>query len=437
MFAHGLRRAWRIPVEAYDRFRGPGTVPDDIAVGVRSLHAARRTLDRLLTGNILPFWFPHVVDREYGGYRLHHNRWGRCMGHGLKRVITQARTLWLFARLARSPYGHPEHLAAAAHGFAFLRDRMWDPVHGGFYWEVDTTGHMVTKPDKHVCGQAFALYALSEYALASGDPAARDFATRVFGLFETHAYDRVRRGYDESFERDWRRQKGDAPNVMGVAPALKLMNTHLHIMEAITTYVELTQQALARERLIELIRILSATVVRPSGACTEQYRDDWTLIPSTGGDRVSYGHALENLWLLIDAAEVAGVGTGALLDVCHRLFEYSATHGFDFEHGGFFASGPLDRPADQRQKIWWVQAEALLGALYLYRHTGEARYFDNFSRTLDWIVTRQADWIRGDWYAEITPGGAVAGDKAGVWKSPYHNGRAVLRSLEILAQQVD
>lgn len=429
-----LRRLWRVPFDVYDRWRGPGAVPRDVSVGASSSQAAQGTLELLLSRNILPFWFPQVLDHQHGGYRLHHNRWGRWMGPAIKRVVTQARTTWFFARLARSPYGRPEHLAAAAHGFVFLRDRMWDPVHGGFYWEVDATGRVPTKPDKHLCGQSFALYALSEYARASGDPSARDLATQVFDLWEAHAYDRIHGGYFESFEHDWRRQAGPTRNVMNTLAALKYMNSHLHFMEAITTYLQLTQSAVARDRLVELIHILRERVVRPMGACTDPHQDDWAPILTNGADRVSYGHDMENLWLLIEAAEVAGLGAVAVLDVARRLFDYSMTHGFDSAHGGFFAGGPLGLAADQHHKIWWVQAEALLAALYLYRLTAEARYFECFGRTLAWIVTRQADWIRGDWYAEITPGGVVTGDKAGVWKSPYHNGRAVLLGLDVLSR---
>ena len=72
-----------------------------------------------------------------------------------------------------SDYATPEYLLAATHGYEFLRDRMWDRQFGGFYWEVDSSGRAATRPDKHTYGQAFGLYALTAYAVASGDSNAK------------------------------------------------------------------------------------------------------------------------------------------------------------------------------------------------------------------------------------------------------------------------
>ena len=56
---------------------------------------------------------------------------------------------------------------------------MWDQQFGGFYWEVDSSGRAATRPEKHMYGQAFGLYALTEYAMASGDPTAKADSQRT------------------------------------------------------------------------------------------------------------------------------------------------------------------------------------------------------------------------------------------------------------------
>jgi mannobiose 2-epimerase len=81
-----------------------------------------------------------------------------------------------------------------------------------------------------------------------------------------------------------------------------------------------------------------------------------------------------------------------------------------------------------------VQAEGLIAALQMYCLTEEKTYWTCFSRTLDWIVNHQADWEHGDWHAAITEEWKISGVKAGPWKSPYHNGRAMLECLELLAR---
>ena len=125
--------------------------PDD-----QSLGAARNTLERILTENIIPFWYPEVLDHQDGGYRLNHDLEGRWGGPASKFLVTQARTVWFLSRLVNSKYANPEYLEAARHGYAFLRDRMWDKNCGGFYWEVDSSGRSVKVVDKRIYGQAFA-----------------------------------------------------------------------------------------------------------------------------------------------------------------------------------------------------------------------------------------------------------------------------------------
>ena len=98
------------------------------------------SLETLLTDNLIPFWYPGVVDLAHGGYRLNHDSSGRYLGTAAKQIDSQAGTLWFFARLARSPFGTEQHLAAARHGFEFLRDHMWD------HESEDSSGKSILRP---------------------------------------------------------------------------------------------------------------------------------------------------------------------------------------------------------------------------------------------------------------------------------------------------
>lgn len=392
----------------------------------------RHTLEKILNENILPFWYPEVIDLENGGYYLNHDIRGERKGPSSKYLVTQARTLWFFSRLVRSAYGTEEHQQAARHGYDFLCNRMWDKQFGGFYWEVDATGKSAIKSHKHLYGQAFGLYAVSEYAMVFNDTKATVLARQIFGHLEDHAHDQRYGGYEEFFYRNWQGTPSDSSGYLNSAPGLKLMNTHVHLLEALSEYYLLTADNLARERLIELIFILSNTVVRKTlGACTDKYHQDWS--PCRDDDRISYGHDLENIWLLVKACNVAGISNMPLLDLYKTLFNYSFQYGFDPKAGGFYASGHFNKSADNRVKIWWIQAETLVSALQMYSLTGAKIYFDCFLKTLDWIVKYQVDWEYGDWYAEVSKNGRPVGDKSGAWKGPYHNGRAMLQCLELLA----
>jgi mannobiose 2-epimerase len=393
-------------------------------------HEMRKALDE----NIHRFWYPKSIDTKLGGYQLHFGPDGSSKGDGPKGIVTQARMLWYFARMARAGYGgRTANIKAADHGYQFLIQKMWNPRHGGFAWEVDASGAAKTKPRIHMYGQSFALYAISEFALASGRKDVLAFAVKFFDLLEKKAHDSKHGGYIEFFEEDW------TPAVDGSymsAPGdYKLMNTHLHLMEAMTAFYRASKLPLARERLLELMTIESNAVVRKGlAACTDQYRRDWTPVLEGNGARVSYGHDLENVWLLADAAAAAGVPIAPLKDLFESTWAYSMKHGWDAKDGGFWYWGPFMAPASGRYKSWWVQAEVLVSALTMYKLTGEERYREVFAKTWEFTKKHLIDWRNGEWWTQVDSGLKPGGDKGGLWKSAYHNGRAMMECLALLKE---
>ena len=425
-----LRRQW----QRYAPHRHVASPPPSDLPAPRSLvrlEDSRPILRRILTETICDFWYPATIDTEHGGYGCNVDHAGRWSGATSRYLIGQARTLWFFSHLLRSGHGDTRHRDAARHGFAFLRDRMWDSDHGGFYWQVDAADGTVAKPDKQICGQSFALYALAEYALATGDDAARALAGDLFGLIDAEAHDPEQPGYFEMLTQDWSRVPDW--NYMDRNPRHKTINTHLHLMEAFSTFYALTGDDLVRARLMELIHIQRDLVFRPEyDACSDSHLRDWTPVRRRWDSSVSYGHDLESIWLLADAREAIGEPVAPDLDTCRRIFASSLRHGFDRKRGGFYFLGPYKRPALHRQKIWWVQAESLVAALRMHGLTGESVYADCYRETLHWIVSAQVDWRHGEWHLEVAPNGRAFGAKGGAWKTPYHNGRAMIRCLQLL-----
>ena len=400
---------------------------------VADLQATAPALEKNLTQNILKFWYPGTLDGEHGGFLIDHDAQGRFKGEGPKAIVTQARMVWLSARLVREGRGGAAMAEAARQGYRFLLDKMWDREFGGFYWEVDRTGTRIVHPNKHLYGQAFGLYAIAEYARATRNPAAVEDARRLFDLLEAKAHDSANGGYREFFGRDWGPAPPEARPYLGGTADLKLMNTHLHLMEALTALYRADPSPRVALRLSELITIQSNTVVRKAiGACTDQYAADWTPKLDGTAARASYGHDLENIWLLVDALDALGQSASPLRDLFNQLFAYSLANGYDQANGGFYDSGPLGQPADRRDKVWWVQAEALVSALTMYRLTGDPQYAQVYLKTWAFTDTVQTDWTAGEWHPTVTPDGRGTGEKANRWKAGYHNGRAMLEALRLL-----
>ena len=415
-----------------------GQPPDDAEHLSRTVDSTgeQETLERILVHNIIPFWYPRTVDQNDGGYLLNHDSGGVWKGPAGKRLVAQARMLLFFSRLARSRFARPEYLVAAQHGFSFLSGRMWDREYGGFFWETDHSGTKPTMPQKHVYAQAFALYALCRYAAASGDRPAIDLARDLYELMDEHAHDAANGGYRENFLRDWSLPPADAFGYIGARTGVKLMNTHMHLLEAMTEYYRLTADQRVGQRLAELITIQSNAVVRKSiGMCTDRHAADWTPLDDRDAGEISFGHNVENVTFLINACDAAGISCAPLVDLFRSIFAFTLRYGFDHTNGGFLEACRYSGAAHKKEKVWWVQAEGLLGSLHMFRLTGEDVYFRCFQRELEWIARRQADWSHGEWHDRIAVDGKPTGDKAGPWKDPYHHSRALLRCLDILESQ--
>ncbi|MBI1389314.1 MAG: N-acylglucosamine 2-epimerase [bacterium] len=397
------------------------------------LRQAKTRIQKILLENIDAFWLPQLVDVDRGGYQLNHDAKGEWQGPESKGIVTQARCLWYFSAMLNHGFGDDRHRAAADHGFSYFRDRMWDDQYGGFYQQMAEDGEKVEIGLKHLYGESFMLYGLSEYYKATRNPLAIDLAWRLASLLDRYAHDDEFGGFRESFNRDWSPAGPDVKNLMNVPNDFKLMNTHLHLLEAYSTWYEVSRDPGAREDLLELIAIQSNAVVRKTvGGCTDKYLPNWLPIDKPEYNIVSYGHDIENVWLLMEACRSAGVTDGPLLDLYETLMKNSMQYGFDWDQGGFYDTGKFNEPASSRTKVWWVQAEGIVASLRMFERTGDERYWKCFQLMLDWIDKHQVDWKYGDWSSSISEDGKRQGGKANLWKSPYHNGRAMMQCIETI-----
>jgi mannobiose 2-epimerase len=395
---------------------------------LRSIAEAREAMERVLLENILPFWLAGVAGPA-GQFRSSSDVRGNWQPRAPRRLVQHARILWFMAQMRER-----SELAAtlAERAFLVLADRFWDRAHGGFHWEIDADGQYPTMPHKHLYGQAQSLYAVSCFALATGRVDALELARRTFGIIEHQHKDHKESGYHEYFRADWRPIHASRRGYLGTVPAVKTANTHLHMLEATTVYLKLTGDPLARNRLEELAGILSGPALDlVHGNLLDRHWRDWSPVTEGDPNRASYGHDLELIHLLHAADHVLGAPLDGRVELYRRWFRSAHAFGEDAAEGGIWLAGPPGRPATDRRKVWWVQAEAMLGMLQLFELTGDEPCLQAFMRTLGWVLGRQIDWKRGEWHAEIL-GERAFGPKAGPWKDPYHNGRALLEGIAIL-----
>lgn len=405
----------------------------------RDYAALANEVRRSLTHDVLDQWFPRAVDRQRGGFHQSYAAdWSRLAGEE-RSIVYQSRLTWLAAKAAPEfPARSREYQAYSKHGLDFLRDQMWDKEDGGLYWELDDRGQPVRDGEKHAYGMAFAIYAASTNYEITKDPQALDLAQRAFSWLDQHAHDAANGGYYEALRRDGTpilTPGTETNDFIGTRYGFKSMNTHIHLLEALTELNHIWPTAHVQARLREVFGLVRDTINVPAaGAMNLFFTPDWRAVP----DHDSYGHDVETAFLLIEAAEALGEADEKTWGIARRLVDHALDFGYDPEHGGLYDAGGTFTPVTGMDKIWWVQAESLNALLLMHRKYGmeTSGYWDAFSRQWNFIREHQIDRKNGGWFQSVSREGKVPANpiKSDRWTEGYHQGRALLNVSAALSK---
>ena len=372
-----------------------------------------------LTDHIIPFWHG-LRDDKNGGFIGQVDVDLTRHPEAVKGCILNSRILWFFSE-SYMELKDPMLLSDADHAYAMLL-RMTDEGNGGVYWALNADG-TVADGTKHTYNQAFAIYALSAYYRATGKQEALRRAEALFDVIETHCCDAG--GYLEAFTADWQPESNEKLSENGVM-AGRTMNTLLHVLEGYTGLYEASRSARVRDRLYFIFDIFRNHVYNPEKRRQEVFFDHeyHTLI-----DLHSFGHDIETSWLADHTLDVLGDDqlTAEIRPMLQAMAEHTLQAAFT-DHG--FANESECGRVDTK-RVWWVQAEALLGFLNAWQRTGEARYrqaaLTQWRYIRDVLVDRRngSEWY---WYIheDGTPGELPIVEP---WKCPYHNGRMALEVM--------
>jgi cellobiose epimerase len=384
-----------------------------------------RRIEAELRENILPFWMQHAVDRERGGFHgeISSDLRGNCAAP--RGALLTSRILWTYSAAYRR-YGDPAYREMADWAYEDLIARFWDDTYSGLYWAIDADRRPVNAR-KQIYGQAFGIYGLSEYRLATGSEPALERALALFGDIEANSYDSHHGGYLEAFSRQWTLEEDMRLSEVDMNEA-KSMNTHLHVLEAYANLMRAwTNLDLAR-KLRALLQVVVEHIIDPASYHTRLFFDQLWNVKS---DRISYGHDIEASWLLVDAARA--LHDDALLDATQalavRMARATLSEALDEDGGLLYEAGP-GGVTDPR-KEWWPQAETVVGALNAYQLTAEPYFLEAALRSWDFISAHLVDHEHGEWFRSVSREGEVDRQepKVSFWKGPYHSARACMEAI--------
>ena len=412
-------------------------------------------IEHSIKTELLNKWYPQAIDTVHGGFLSSFTYDFKPTGDQKKMIVSQARHVWTTAKAAMA---YPEvkyFIEASAHGARFLSGVMWDKTYGGFHTLVDRQGNVISAPDeeKTAYGNAFGIYGLAAYVMATGDTAALSLAKRAFMWLEEHSHDPVYRGYFQHMKRDGTVIKRDESVPSTSDLGFKDQNSSIHLLEAFTELYQVWPDPLVAERLKEMLFLIRDTITTDKGYLVLFLQPDWTPVSFRDSsedvimkhhnlDHVSFGHDVETAYLMLEASHVAGLKNDtATLGIAKKMVDHALDNGWDSIAGGFYDEGYYfrDRPGItiiRDTKNWWAQAEGFNTLLLMADlfPDDDQQYYKKFLLLWDYIDKNLIDHEHGEWY----PGGIdkqpqmKTALKGHIWKACYHQYRSMENSVKRL-----
>ena len=395
----------------------------------------RAEMQDVVENNILRFWLDQMQDTEHGGFYGQMTGRGQLVKTADKGAILSARILWSFSAAYRVLH-KPEYLDAATRMKDYILEHFYDKEYGGTYWSTDYLGQAKdTKKQFYAIG--FMIYGLSEYARATGDREALDYAVQLYECIEEHAFDPQWGGYIEACTREWGTIADMRLSDLD-ANYPKSQNTHLHIIEPYTNLLRCLKELHAAESSIfnlqssifNLINIFTDRILNPETHHLDLFFEmDWTR----GAGRLeSYGHDIECSWLMHEAALV--LGDKKIIEKVEPvvLAVAKASEKGLQPDGSMIHEANLDTGYVDDDLHWWVQAENVVGWLNIYQHFGDEKALQRALAGWEYIKRNLIDYEHGEWFWSRRKDGTLNldDDHAGFWKCPYHNSRMCLETIE-------
>ncbi len=370
-----------------------------------------------LTNNILPFWLEHGLDHKHGGIYTCLDRDGKLMDT-TKSVWFQGRAGYIFANVYNHIDARPEYLAASKLCIDFIEKHCFNEE-GRMYFEVGEDGTPL-RLRRYVFSESFAIIAMAEYSLASGDKTYAEKALKLFKQVQT-----------------WLATPGFLPSKYlptsgggrGHSIVMIMLNVAAQVRKAIS------DPALDKQ-IADSIHELKTYFMKPEfKALLEGVGPNGEFIDTINGRLINPGHCIETAWFLMDEIKYRG-GDKELLDMALTILDWSWEWGWDKEFGGIInfrdCKGFPQQDYSQDMKFWWPQTEAIIATLYAYELTNDEKYLTWHKQISDWTYAHFPDTEYGEWYGYLHRDGSVAQPaKGNIFKGPFHIPRMMIKSYQL------
>jgi len=382
--------------------------------------------------NVIPFWINHSLDKENGGYFTCLETDGTVFDTD-KFSWLQARQVWMFSKLYNlhnKSTGSTvdqkvldEWLHVAKLGADFLLEHGHDEQ-GYFYFSLTKEGNPITQPHS-IFSDCFASMAFAQYAKASGEEWAREWAIKTFENIEKRK-ENPKGVYNKAFIGTRSFYSLAVPMIdvnlcMELAEVLPDLNVDDRIRRNIDFIFEKFLDAktgLLRENV----------PVDPN---------DQASLNTFEGRLINPGHTIECLWFIMDVANKKNMSH--LIDKCCDILLTTLEFGWDKEYNGFFYFLDIDNKPPQQlewdQKLWWVHIETLIALAQAFMLTKRPEFAQWYHKVHEYTWSHFHDENHGEWFGYLNRRGEVLLQlKGGKWKGCFHVPRGMLYLAEIFGR---
>lgn len=371
--------------------------------------------------DILRFW-KGMGDDTFGGYYGYMGQDLKVDAKAEKGCILNSRILWFFSEAAMLTL-REDLRREADHAYEFLMQHCLDRENGGVFWSVSYDG-LILDDTKHTYNQAFTIYALSSYYLLTHKQEALEAAFSIFEKIETTCRDSE--GYLEAFTRDWKPESNEKLSENGVL-ADKTMNTLLHIFEGYSNLYRCGRDSRVGQAMRRCLGIYTEKIYDPVLHRQKVFFDAHyhSIL-----DLYSYGHDIEASWLMDWGTKL--LGDAALTEKVADINTTLAKAIYENAYQNHSLANECERGVVDQTRIWWVQAEAVVGFVNLWQKCPEEQYRAAAADILHFIETKIIDPRPGsEWFWCLDAQGRPIPGKPIVepWKCPYHNGRMCMELI--------
>lgn len=382
-----------------------------------------------LEDNCLSYWLKYGIDKVHGGlYSFFSEDWKLyCTDKG---VWINTRAMWVFSYLC-SEYGYKKEWKAAADSCkTFLEKYCIDPKDGRMYYCVTEDGKPLRKRRYYFC-EIYYVCACAEYAKAFGDGSCLETARKYYTIVTE-----LQQGIREDPYYVPPKIFPQTRDTKTLAPVMMMLCIANCMLRCDTE----NQEKYAHDGAKHRKEILQYFYNEEHCVLLETVSEQGDFLPQImGGRTVIPGHGMETTWFLIENMMLTGDYSN--LEKVENIFNWSVEMGWDNVHGGLrYYADALGYPCDAvdaNMKLWWENCEMIIAAIYLYKATGNLKYYVWFQKANEYLFHSFRDSQNGEWFGYLNYDNTVdrPACKGNLYKGCFHIPR-MLAMVERLMKHI-